>query len=548
MSVVTALSTEPRRAGESAATTLTPEGAAFARDGYLGPLPLFTRAEVRRIAGCLRREDHPAPADWPKGRAVHERFLYELAVHPPLLSRVRELLGDDVVLWGASTVAYGPGARHAWHTDIESSAPGGRFVTAWIGVEHTSHESALQLITGSHRLGLSLQEARVERGLERGLATAEDVLALARLRDPAARLLHPDMGDGDALLFDGRTWHGSHNARRSGTRVALLLQYASAEEAVLIPDPHRLDWPFRFREAPRPAVILVSGSDRHGRNRIVPPPPMPRTRAMTATLVHRFDLPFDGTSAFRSSHAFRGPTSTVADMSCHASVLGPGESPHPPHVHPEEEILVPLQGEVELVIARSPDDPSPRLERIQPGSFVYYPAGQHHTIHNRGTSPVAYLMFKWLAAPSGARAPLETSLFHFGDAVAPRDAPSYWTRLVFQHPTAMLGRLHAHVSVVQPGGGYAPHLDAHDVAIVPLTGTIETLGRTVVPFSVVYCAAGEPHGMRNPGPEAARYLVFEFHAPGVAPLAPPPPLGRRMIRLAKNLARPLWHRVRRLSG
>jgi hypothetical protein len=76
----------------------------FARDGFVGPLPLFTAAECQCIAAYLHRSEHPAPADWKKGRAVKERFLYDLAIRPTLLENVTALLGDDVVLWGASAV------------------------------------------------------------------------------------------------------------------------------------------------------------------------------------------------------------------------------------------------------------------------------------------------------------------------------------------------------------------------------------------------------------------------------------------------------------
>ena len=43
-----------------------------------------------------------------------------------------------------------------------------------------------------------------------------------------------------------------------------------------------------------------------------------------------------------------------------------------------------------------------------------------------------------------------------------------------------------------------------------LKGTLETLGRSVPAGSLIYYAAGEPHGMNNPGDETAQYIVFEF--------------------------------------
>jgi len=528
--------------------------AAFAREGFLGPISVFSRAECRRIAAYLRRQDHPAPPDWEKGRAVRERFLFELAMHPAILPLVTSLLGDDVVLWGVSKVVRAPGARHPWHTDIESSNPDGRFVTAWIGIEQTTRESALQVISRSHTLGKSVQEYRVERGLRRDLVGPETMLSAVRESDPEASLVQPDMTDGDAMLFDGRLWHGSHNSRGRGRRVALLFQYAAADTPVRIPDLSQLDWPFRVRTDPRPCAVLVSGTDWSQANRLVPAPPLATGLPMVTTSINQLSLPIDAaTKAWQVFPAFRGPTATLTDMSCHASVLAPGQSPHPPHAHGEEELLIPLHGQVDLRIAQSPTDPTPRVEHIGPNDFVYYPAGQHHTICNSQPAPVGYLMFKWIA-PSASRSngarPLPTTICHYGDVMAPRASGPCYMHRVFEGPTAYLGRLHTHVTILQPGGGYEPHVDAYDVAIVTLSGTVETLGQRVEPLSVIYYAAGERHGMRNVGTGVARYLVFEFHAPGVDGVrngrSMARVLPRRVLNLGKRLARPIWQRLRRV--
>jgi quercetin dioxygenase-like cupin family protein len=84
---------------------------------------------------------------------------------------------------------------------------------------------------------------------------------------------------------------------------------------------------------------------------------------------------------------------------------------------------------------------------------------------------------------------------------------------LFESQTAYLGKLHAHVTDLQPGVGYAPHKDRHDVAILVFSGQVETLGQRVGPGGSIYYAAGEPHGLRNIGDTPARYLVFEFHGP-----------------------------------
>jgi quercetin dioxygenase-like cupin family protein len=484
----------------------------FDDDGFVGPVRLFTDPEWSRVAHHVTSASHPAPADWTKGRAVTDPTLYWLATRPPLLDGLTRLLGADVVLWGVSVIRRKPGQEHPWHTDIESSASEGGFASVWIGVEHTGRESGLQLIRRSHRLGVTIQEAAARRGIARGEAAAHTVLAWAREIDPLAEIVQPEIRDGDALFFDGRLWHGSHNALRRVTRTALLLQYAKASRKVRRPDFSRLEWPFRFLDE-APPVLLVHGTAPQGVNRIVQPP-AGKGGEVIASSLHRLALPLgeDPVKGWRPHPLFRGPTPLLERMGSHVSVLSPGHSPHPPHVHPEEELLIVLDGEAEIVLADDASGRHARTERLTAGSFSYYPSGQHHTIRNAATQPVTYLMFKWIAAPSGAPRPLDTRIVHAASVQPPAGVNGFGATRVFEQGTAYLRRLHCHLSVVQPGGGYDSHVDAHDVAIVVLSGRIETLGEVVGPCGVVYCGAGTPHGLTNPGDEPARYLVFEFHA------------------------------------
>src|SRR5262249_8342483 len=148
---------------------------------------------------------------------------------------------------------------------------------------------------------------------------------------------------------------------------------------VPVPDFTRLDWPFRFK-ATRAPVILVRGEVGKDVNELVRLPPMITTK------VYHLSLPLteDPERRWKPYRMFNGATPIVEELSCHASVLSPGFTPHPPHSHEEEELLIALQGEAELVICDSPSTDHPHTERLSPGSFVYYPAGQHHTIRNTG--------------------------------------------------------------------------------------------------------------------------------------------------------------------
>lgn len=522
--------------------------AGFLRDGYVGPLPVFTGRETRRIYRRLLREPGMPPVAWEKGAAVSSRLLYELATYRPILDLVEMLLGPDVVLWGASLVRRAPGQVHPWHTDKETSRAGSRAVSVWIGLSHTSLASSLLLVPGSHRFGASLQAVAAEKGKAHRPPTDGEVLAWAQRFHAASVIEQREVRDGEALVLDGQLWHGSRNASRHA-RTALLLQYAAAEAPIRIPDPTR-PWPIRFQEIPRPPCILVRGTASLGVNRILPGPARPdrEREPMMSSWIRPLDLPLAPDPAgLRAQYPiFNGQTPQLRLLTCHSSVLSPGRCPHPPHVHPEEEILVMLAGEADLVISDEGAGGGERLHRLRPGSFAYYPAGQRHTIRNPGPGPATYLMFKWQGDEAGNRQALGTRICDYQDESLPAVVTGgKTTRHVRHDGTRYLRALHCHHSAVEPGGGYPAHIDAHDVAILVLEGTVETLGQRVGPHGVIFYAAGEPHGLRNPGSVPARYLVFEFHGASMTPIRSRAGALRRLARRSP-LARQAWNRFRRL--
>jgi mannose-6-phosphate isomerase-like protein (cupin superfamily) len=228
---------------------------------------------------------------------------------------------------------------------------------------------------------------------------------------------------------------------------------------------------------------------------------------------HRIDPAWrckDGRS-FAPIGCFMGRTEHVDSLECHYSVLMPGASPHSPHAHREEEILVVMSGAAELVVQSSV---TPGVIEIFPapaGTAIYYPSFQPHTIRNASAAPVIYAMLRWASESVGG-----------GERLIPCLVQSTWLQRgdparaismgpLFQGPTAFLGMLHAHTTRIEPGGGYDAHSDTHDVAIFLLTGEIAIMGQRIRAPAISFIPAGYPHDMDSIGPDPARYLVWEFH-------------------------------------
>lgn len=491
--------------GESRA--LSGRARSFEERGYFGPVSLFEPDECRTIARRLAAE--PPPPVWEKGHAAASYAYYAIGRLPRVVDLVSDLLGPDVMLWGCSLVRRGPDQVHPWHTDIETHADERGTVSVWIGLENVDRRSALSVISRSHRFGATIQERARNVGASRSERTTENVLAWAREIDPEGELVEFDMGDGDAVLFDGRLWHGTHNTS-TAERTALLLQYADPERRIDVPDLTHLEFPFRYEEGKRAPCVMVRGEARGSANHFVSPP------ELGMSWVGRLRLPLeeDERTGWNPHRIHAGPTPCVDHLTCHASVLSPGNTPHEPHAHAEEEILVMLDGEAELVLVD--EGGTRRTETVRRGAFAYYPEGQLHTIRNASDGPATYLMFKWRNGEPEEEpgAVLSTRIVRFDEKESSSDSRKsggWATRHLLRGRTRHLHGLTAHRTVMAAGGGYAPHVDPYDVGIVLLSGTVETLDRRLEPHDVVFYAAGEPHGMRNPGDEPASYLVFEFH-------------------------------------
>lgn len=209
---------------------------------------------------------------------------------------------------------------------------------------------------------------------------------------------------------------------------------------------------------------------------------------------------------------FRGRTPALDYLSCHAATLLPGHSPHPPHAHQDEELLIVIEGAADLLIATGPEYSMARAMRVKPGDFAFYPAFQHHTIHNPTDRPVRYLMFRWNRGQTKPLSgQLETSVIRQPQPAHRQEGRGFAIRKVFEGQSQWLRKLHCHTSRVEPGAGYATHADPYDVAMIIRSGRVETLGRSVGPGELIFYPAGSLHGLRNIGTEPAHYTVFEFH-------------------------------------
>lgn len=238
-------------------------------------------------------------------------------------------------------------------------------------------------------------------------------------------------------------------------------------------------------------------------------------RKRTLEWSRHLSFPLQLDSQKRLSHSiFLGPTPNLRTLDCHYTILAEGQTPHPPHVHDDEEIILPLVGDVDIIRAAAAGSTETQDERISFGRFVYHTSRLPHTIRAVGPRPSGYLVLRW-SAPAGEETAHDTvpaGSFDFSQALAaePAEREGRSRTLIFEGPTRLLGRLHAHVSVARPGEGSDPHQDFHDVVVIVLKGAVETTSGRVEAPGIIFHPARRTHFVRSMGEQPARYLAIEF--------------------------------------
>ena len=98
------------------------------------------------------------------------------------------------------------------------------------------------------------------------------------------------------------------------------------------------------------------------------------------------------THAFGVLRIYRdGSTSGLKSLVIGSIVLNPGAEPHPPHTHPEEEILLVTEGTGEISVKGN-------ASAAGPGALLYTAPNELHGICNTGATPLTFYFIKWIAA------------------------------------------------------------------------------------------------------------------------------------------------------
>lgn len=112
------------------------------------------------------------------------------------------------------------------------------------------------------------------------------------------------------------------------------------------------------------------------------------TRALPSSAFDWNTVPVRETAVGSSRQFVRAPTATLDELEIHVTTLNAGQTSHPPHQHPNEELLIVKEGTVEALVSGD-------WKRLGTGSVIFQASNQLHAIKNVGSGPATYHVINW---------------------------------------------------------------------------------------------------------------------------------------------------------
>jgi quercetin dioxygenase-like cupin family protein len=109
---------------------------------------------------------------------------------------------------------------------------------------------------------------------------------------------------------------------------------------------------------------------------------------MHSTFFNWADLKVTPTKQGERRAVFDAPTPTLANFEMHITTLNPGESPHPPHQHADEELMIIKEG---TLAAKQGD----HTNIVTAGGIIFEASNELHGLRNIGTNQATYYVIKY---------------------------------------------------------------------------------------------------------------------------------------------------------
>jgi XRE family transcriptional regulator, regulator of sulfur utilization len=111
-------------------------------------------------------------------------------------------------------------------------------------------------------------------------------------------------------------------------------------------------------------------------------------KQVLSQVVNVAQLPRRDTGVGNRRDLFDGPTVTLDTLEGHITVLNPGQASHAPHQHINEEVIVLIEGNLDVSI-------NGKISKAEKGDVLFFSSNDWHAVNNTGTVPALYYVFNW---------------------------------------------------------------------------------------------------------------------------------------------------------
>ena len=103
------------------------------------------------------------------------------------------------------------------------------------------------------------------------------------------------------------------------------------------------------------------------------------------------DIEAKDTDVGQYRYVVRQPTRTLQELEMHITTLKPHTASHPPHTHPNEEMVLVKEGTLQAHV-------NGKEIVVGAGSVLFFASMQPHAVQNIGDTPATYHVINWKTA------------------------------------------------------------------------------------------------------------------------------------------------------
>jgi quercetin dioxygenase-like cupin family protein len=98
----------------------------------------------------------------------------------------------------------------------------------------------------------------------------------------------------------------------------------------------------------------------------------------------------------------RQRTRTLEELEMHITTLNPHTASHPPHTHPNEEMIIVREGTLQAHV-------NGKEIVVGTGDVLFFASMQPHAVQNTGDTPAIYYVVNWATKPATKKIPTQPS-------------------------------------------------------------------------------------------------------------------------------------------